>query len=792
MFARSHLSRCSLLALALAAAALGLQRVPLEAQRQWQPAPLEEALEQLDRRADWKSWPDLEFPRHPAERFLKDWVIVLDPGHGGDAHIAGFKRGPTGVREAEINWRVALLLERLLTDAGAHVGMTRTGDYDISLRERAEIANNYERPDGGTGADLFISLHHNATGNPETNYTSVWFHGEADRSEPDIDAGRYIAHSLFRYLRTDAGLTSYLMSDQQMYPGGFGVLNQTRIPAILLESSFHTNPREEQRLRDALYNLREAYAIYIGLCEYAYGGRPTQSTPELTIEENELRLHAKIDDGLPKDWWGADRNRTLTSTVQLFLDDEPIPSVYDAGQKTLTATLPINLEEGTSSGARHVLRIHHANFAKHHNWPQRYLMTFAREGEEIIPSVRPMGARRARRDPEPSNAAEEPPARAETTEEEAAQKPELEPASAEALAGAAPGEIVVLEELNARQVPLLDTRLTAEPGPQLVFSDMPEYFRTGDGVAMEEKVQAGMVRLYTYHVPEPSENPKVITALIENLGEAPMKLRFHRYSFPKPSGDYHRIGKTGLMEFFEAKPVLPARTVAPGELIAIDPRMDSTIVSRDQLVHGFHEFEIDQPARILTLQRDPEADNREMADGLPRLPRILPGNRPSGAGRGLFPVSNLLVTLAGGQPLDTADGARQLVVADGRRDPWVIGTDSIAEEAIENKGNYGVMYRIRVTRTSSDGRSLAVLMHNLYAENEFCRHQASAAVISPGEYPGGTVPIPAEQVSFGGPGENVLLQTFAPLPEGESETIEIVVSPPGASCLPTPIFFVPF
>lgn len=778
-----------LFSLALAAALLSYSPSPGHA-ADWKPAPLEDALDLLDERADWRQWDPIEFPRHPAEKFLEDWVIVLDPGHGGDAHRPGYKRGPTGVREAQINWRVGVLLERLLSEAGVHVVMTRTGDMDVSLAERAEIANTVEHPDGGIGADLFISLHHNATGNPETNYTSVWHHGEVDWSEPDVDVARYIAHSLFRNLRTDAGLTSYLLSDQLMYSRGFGVLNRTRVPAILLETSFHTNPREEQRLRDAVYNLREAYAIYTGLCEYAYGGRPTQSEPEIVVDDGDVRLQTELDDGLPKGWWGSGRNRTVSSSVQVFLDGEPVLSRYDPGEKVLTATFP--LENPGADEAGYIVSVHHSNQSKHHNWPQRYRLTFEQDEEDnLTANVRPMGARRARRDPEVLEPRADEPVQ-ESEEEEETEQAALGESVIERIREARPGDVVLLDELPAKQVPSLPLRLTPSSGPQLVFSDMPEYFRTGDGVAMEEEVEPGRVRLYTYHVPEPTGDPKTLTALIENLGDEPMTLHFDRYSFPTPSGHYHKIGKTGLMEFFSKNPGPPARTIAPGERVPVDPKMDETIVQKDQLVHGFYEFEIDQPARITTLQRDPEAVSAEVVDDLPRLPRILPDTKVSGAGRGRFETSNILVTLPTHEPLDTADGPRQAVVADGRTDPWIVGVDSIAGDEVENKGNYGVVYRFRLKRTGSDGRSLAVFMHNLYADTEFCRSQASAVRISAGDQDGGVIPIPAEKVSFGGPGENVLLQTFPPLPEGETETIEILFSPPGASCLPTPIFFVPF
>ena len=79
-------------------------------------------------------------------------------------------------------------------------------DPDIGREAAArgwEDGLTVQRPDGGNGADLFISLHHNAHSKPEANYTTVWFHGEADWSEPDLDAARYIAQALFRNLRTD-------------------------------------------------------------------------------------------------------------------------------------------------------------------------------------------------------------------------------------------------------------------------------------------------------------------------------------------------------------------------------------------------------------------------------------------------------------------------------------------------------------------------------------------------------------------------------------------------------------
>ena len=360
------------------------------------PTSLDKAMSRLDHRPDWRTYDKPDVPRHPAEKYLQGWVIVLDPGHGGEAHKKGYKRGPTGVREAEMNWRVGKLLERLLVDAGAHVTLTRHGDEFVGLKERAEIANHLKRPDGGTGADLFISLHHNASSRESANFTSVWYHGEVDGSETSLDVSRYIAHRLGAEMRTNVAHTSPLMSDQLMYVSGFGVLRQCNVPAVLLESSFFSNHAEEQRLRDADYNLTEAYAIYLGLCEYAYGGRPTQSVPTIERAGDTLTISTTLDDGLDKQWWGHERDRTLSSTISITLNGNRIAATYDPASKTVTAD--IDPAELSSDDAIHILAIHHANMFKHHNYPQRYKLTPDPDADGTFRAT-PLGPKRAEAQP---------------------------------------------------------------------------------------------------------------------------------------------------------------------------------------------------------------------------------------------------------------------------------------------------------------------------------------------------------------------------------------------------------
>ena len=211
---------------------------------------------------------------------------------------------------------------------------------------------------------------------------------------------KYVGHHLGMQMRTNVAHTSPLMSDQLMYDTGFGVLRQCEVPALLCESSFFTNLQEEQRLRDADYNMREAYAIYMALCEYAYGGRPTQSLPVVEYDGDILRISTVLDDGLDKGWWGHDRDRTLSSTISVYLDGERLDAQYDPASKTVIAEAEIKAAQFQGDEAR-VLSIHHANMFKHHNYPQRYELTReTRPTSSIITPakplrVEPMGPRRA-------------------------------------------------------------------------------------------------------------------------------------------------------------------------------------------------------------------------------------------------------------------------------------------------------------------------------------------------------------------------------------------------------------
>ncbi len=209
-----------------------------------------------------------------ASPYLSNLKFFLDPGHGGEDRK---NEGPQGIAvEADVNLRVALYLRDFLQDAGAEVLMSRVTDKTVDLKARSKMANE-------SGADIFISIHHNAPpkeGDDYTNYTSVYYHAKPDDYEFNAcnkDLARYIERDLAYAMRNSGGPGSFdgTYSDYNIYPGeGFSVLRETHIPAVLIECGFHTHHLEERLLAIDEFNKIEAWGIFKGLYRYFKAGVP--------------------------------------------------------------------------------------------------------------------------------------------------------------------------------------------------------------------------------------------------------------------------------------------------------------------------------------------------------------------------------------------------------------------------------------------------------------------------------------------------------------------------------------
>ena len=301
-----------------------------------------------------------EFP--PYTRHLKGFKICLDPGHGGQAHVPDYKRGPTGVREAEVNLRVAFHLRELLAQVGVTVIMTRVDDSYVSLPMRSRIANE-------NGADFFISLHHNGIDNPKVNYTSTWYHGDADDSRQSLDLARYVQQGVSDALQLPTSPASGLYSDKLITASGFGVLRLTECPAVLCEASFLSNPEEEAKLQEDDYLRKEAYGYFLGIARYVEGGFPkgVLVAPEhaSVIQTKTPLLQIQVMDGLhERGAWMLKRQQVFTDAIRVKVDNVDVPYHYDRGTDQITVSIDKPLSNGV-----HVVQTELVNYYGNHSLP---------------------------------------------------------------------------------------------------------------------------------------------------------------------------------------------------------------------------------------------------------------------------------------------------------------------------------------------------------------------------------------------------------------------------------------
>lgn len=219
----------------------------------------------------------------PVEKGRVIRTIVVDAGHGG--HDPG-AHGAHGLREKDVCLDIARRLRAELQrrDPQLMVVMTRDKDEFISLRERTDIANN-----PNLNADLFVSIHNNASPNRSSRGSQVFFFDSqtSDRAAADLVSRENDETNQLDVLMTDLGKT--LVRDQSigMAKGvmdalghalrlkhrdlsyaPFYVLARTKMPAVLVEVAFITNPSEEKLLGDPAFREKAAENIAAGLLEY--------------------------------------------------------------------------------------------------------------------------------------------------------------------------------------------------------------------------------------------------------------------------------------------------------------------------------------------------------------------------------------------------------------------------------------------------------------------------------------------------------------------------------------------
>ena len=194
-------------------------------------------------------------------------VIFLDPGHGGKDPGAQY----LGLKEKDLNLQVSQQLKTKLESLGYKVIMSRSTDVFVDfVTERSKMSNE-------TNADMFISIHFNATGHgldsgedgiqtytylPTGNIPSVinkkW-HDNPTRLKYSYKLGSYIHQSVLATTQAkDAGLLAK----------SFAVLRETNKPAVLLELGYMDDSKESQKIRTKEYQQKLVDGIIQGIQQY--------------------------------------------------------------------------------------------------------------------------------------------------------------------------------------------------------------------------------------------------------------------------------------------------------------------------------------------------------------------------------------------------------------------------------------------------------------------------------------------------------------------------------------------
>ncbi|MBK8889314.1 MAG: N-acetylmuramoyl-L-alanine amidase [Dechloromonas sp.] len=245
-------------------------------------------------------------------------TITLDPGHGGEDPGA---IGHGGTYEKTVTLAVAKRLKaRFDAEPNMRAVLTRDSDFFVPLQMRVQKARRVQ-------SDLFLSIHADAWVKPDARGSSVFVLSERGASsmqarllaqrenEADLVGGvnlgakdLFLARTLLDLSQTatindSLKLGKYLLGElgsvntlhkTSVEQAGFAVLKAPDIPSALIETAFISNPDEERRLNDDVYQDKLADAIVRGVKQYFIKHPPGPKAGLASIPQDELSIKRTI------------------------------------------------------------------------------------------------------------------------------------------------------------------------------------------------------------------------------------------------------------------------------------------------------------------------------------------------------------------------------------------------------------------------------------------------------------------------------------------------------------------
>ena len=177
-------------------------------------------------------------------------TIVLDAGHGGLDRGAKIKY--PYVEEKKLTLSLTLLAKKELEKLGYKVILTRSKDYFIPLKKRVDYANSLD-------AEMFISIHFNSFPNNEAHGIEIYYHNSQENKQK-AKSSKNLAQSTLSQICKKSNAKSRGVKN-----GRFVVIKDTKMPAILIEAGFLTNPQERDNIRKQIYLEKISYGIAQGI-----------------------------------------------------------------------------------------------------------------------------------------------------------------------------------------------------------------------------------------------------------------------------------------------------------------------------------------------------------------------------------------------------------------------------------------------------------------------------------------------------------------------------------------------
>lgn len=189
-------------------------------------------------------------------------VVVIDAGHG---EPDGGAVGKSGVKEQEINLKIAEYTQGFLEQSGMEVIMTRADEQGlqdsgntIRQKKRSDMSNR-EKLMNQQDVSLFVSIHMNKFSDSKYSGPQVFYSPNHEKSK---EMAEILQSELISVLEP-ASKREIKRAGNDIY-----LLKKAKVPAVLVECGFLSNAQEEQKLLDEKYQKETAWAIYCGIVKF--------------------------------------------------------------------------------------------------------------------------------------------------------------------------------------------------------------------------------------------------------------------------------------------------------------------------------------------------------------------------------------------------------------------------------------------------------------------------------------------------------------------------------------------